>query len=776
MRDISVSWISASSILRGCAVAALAAAAAAACSSVQSTPGETANLQANPAPMAATRASSGKVEIRVLSSRFDLVSGGDALVEVRATDGANISDLRFSLNSRDLQRPLTIDRASNTARGVVTGLANGANWLQALAPNGASTTQSLINYPITGPILSGPQLTPYECRTVQSGLGDPLDANCSASTQYEWFYKSTGAPAPGANGQPGSPFKPFTRSGPRPTDIATATTIDGKSVPYIVRVESGTVNRSIYRIAVLDDPSTPNFSPSEGWNGRFAVTFGGGCGTAYNQGSNQATSILSDLYLSRGFAYANSTELVNQLHCNSVLQGETLMMLKERFIEQYGVPKWTVGTGGSGGAIQQLTITQMMPGLLDGLQPSVSFPDSALFTADCGLMQRFFNSRDGRNWSAAKRTAVTGFYGTTCASWERSFVPTQNAANKPGCQLADQALIYDRRTNPRGVRCTVSDMRANIYGRDPATGFGRKPEDNVGIQYGLGALKAGAITVDEFLTLNEKIGGNDIDGQPTTARSVADPIALRAMYASGLMNSGGGGLANVPIIQYRAYSDFVNDIHSRERDLVIRARLERANGRSDNQVIWVAGPRAARPAAGAAPSATAPDGLPAPTNQPDLAPLVLDAMTKWLDAIAADPAPLTADKVVRNKPAEATDAFWTRDGQRVNERASWDPSTRFNQTWPLHSEVRLVAGAPPADDVQKCQLKPIVIADYGVRFTSAQQARLRRIFPQGVCDYSKPGVGQVPFAGTYRAYNTPPVAPVVDVASAAPAAGRRPRR
>ena len=33
---------------------------------------------------------------------------------------------------------------------------------------------------------------------------------------------------------------------------------------------------------------------------------------------------------------------------NQVLQGETLMMLKEHFIEAYGVPKWTVGTGGSG--------------------------------------------------------------------------------------------------------------------------------------------------------------------------------------------------------------------------------------------------------------------------------------------------------------------------------------------------------------------------------------------------------------------------------------------
>ena len=37
--------------------------------------------------------------------------------------------------------------------------------------------------------------------------------------------------------------------------VATTTTALGKTVPYIVRVESGTINRAIYRIAILDDPS-----------------------------------------------------------------------------------------------------------------------------------------------------------------------------------------------------------------------------------------------------------------------------------------------------------------------------------------------------------------------------------------------------------------------------------------------------------------------------------------------------------------------------------------
>ena len=60
------------------------------------------------------------------------------------------------------------------------------------------------------------------------------------------------------------------------------------------------------------------------------------------------------------------------------------------------------------------------------------------------------------------------------------------------------------------------------------------------------------------------------------------------------------------------------------------------------------------------------------------------------------------------------------------------------------------AGAPLADDVLKCQLKPIDAKDYDVSLTAEEMTRLRAIFPVGVCDYSKPGLGQVPLAGTYQ--------------------------
>ena len=94
-----------------------------------------------------------------------------------------------------------------------------------------------------------------------------------------------------------------------------------------------------------------------------------------------------------------------------------------------------------------------------------------------------------------------------------------------------------------------------MYGRDPKTGFARRPLDNVGVQYGLAALNSGTITKAQFLDLNERIGGFDHDGNLVAARSVADPDAIRAAYRSGLMSSGGGGLATTPVIDYRAYLD-----------------------------------------------------------------------------------------------------------------------------------------------------------------------------------------------------------------------------
>jgi hypothetical protein len=57
----------------------------------------------------------------------------------------------------------------------------------------------------------------------------------------------------------------------------------------------------------------------------------------------------------------------------------------------------------------------------------------------------------------------------------------------------------------------------------------------------------------------------------------------------------------------------------------------------------------------------------------------------------------------------------------------------------------MVAGASVAQsNILKCQLKPIDPADYKVKLTTEEKARLEKIFPEGVCDWSKPGVEQQP--------------------------------
>jgi hypothetical protein len=77
------------------------------------------------------------------------------------------------------------------------------------------------------------------------------------------------------------------------------------------------------------------------------------------------------------------------------------------------------------------------------------------------------------------------------------------------------------------------------------------------------------------------------------------------------------------------------------------------------------------------------------------------------------------------------------------------------QLFPYFGNPRIAAGEPLKQDVLKCQLKPVNSADYNVTFNTAQFMRLQAIFPDGVCDYTKPGIGQQPLAGTWLSYPSP---------------------
>ena len=253
-------------------------------------------------------------EILVLSNRADLITGGDALVEIIWPAGTTTSEAQVDLNGVSVKSAFAIRDGRYT--GLVTGLANGDNVLTASA-QGTAAQITITNHPITGPVISGPHITPYECRLGENNLTATGDGDCSANDRVEYFYAAR-------NGT----FKPLTNpTGKRPRDLVKTTTSDGNTVPYIVRVESGTINRGVFRLAMLDNPGVTAF-PGPGWNRKLVVAFGC-CGAAqYNQGVQDVTSALSDRELSRGFAYLNSTELWNNQHANPHLQGETLMMLK----------------------------------------------------------------------------------------------------------------------------------------------------------------------------------------------------------------------------------------------------------------------------------------------------------------------------------------------------------------------------------------------------------------------------------------------------------------
>jgi len=65
------------------------------------------------------------------------------------------------------------------------------------------------------------------------------------------------------------------------------------------------------------------------------------------------------------------------------------------------------------------------------------------------------------------------------------------------------------------------DDNINILGRGPEGSSANRTLDNVGVQYGLVALSRGQITAEQFVELNERIGGYDVDGNIVATRTEA---------------------------------------------------------------------------------------------------------------------------------------------------------------------------------------------------------------------------------------------------------------
>lgn len=679
------------------------------------------------------------VRIVVLSNRADLVSGREALVAVLMPAHTNPAGLRIMVGKRDVTRNFTVrhwrgmapsldssysglNPRANAVAGEVTGLKPGPNVVMARLRDGSGARITITDHSLSGPLLSGPQLEPWTC---QPGA---LDAQCDRRTTYTYQYLSSKSGA----------FAPYDPANP-PSDVATTTTQGGKTVPFIVRVENGVIDRDDYAIAMLYDPKKPwaPWSPQPQFNRKALFVQGASCGIHHGESSNTdlvagfaldaMPSVLTGLgareALGLGFATI-TTALDNAAHnCNIAVQSEAVTMVKQHFIDTYGPVRYTIAMGVSGGSLSENQDENAYPGLYQGMVAERDFDDAwsnGIDAADCQLMLGYFENSSrwasGVTWTTPEQLAAEGKQSpSVCVSWvhitsywtlfDPSSVPTSESRfDTRNCGVPDSE-IFNAQTNPHGVRCTLQDYMVDVFGR-AANGYANSPRDNVGVEYGLSALMAHTITPAQFADLNAKAGSYNINYSWQHGRQAADLPALSAAYRSGAVNDA-NNLATVPIIDEPGYS---GDIHETYHSYALSDRMVAAYGNHANHIIWCCG-------------ATTPD------------PLL--AMDRWVNAISRDHSPrLLSKRVVRDKPADVQNICVNGGVQHGSDQASCQKIVASEST-------RAAAGAPYASDVLKCQLKPLRRSDFGsVQFSDPEWRELEQVFPRGVCDWSKPGVDQ----------------------------------
>lgn len=658
----------------------------------------------------------------------------------------------------------------------------------------------------------------------QDGIGDAVtdnannrigySADCGAGMNVTYYYRST-------SDGPNDKLKKYDINNP-PADVATVT-VDGKTMPLIIRHEEGVINRFIYSISLLspqpssDDLATPDLSE---WNGDAIFYFIGGTGVGHTQSyTGNALRAINDVgtgqtgaltLLEQGYAILNSTGAAASTTYNLKLMGKTAHMVKQQFVAAYGKPKYTFGLGGSGGAVQQFIYAQNDPGLIDALIPIQPFPDMITQVnpvGDCELLHYYFDKTDAQvngtgmvdpKWTTwTNRQKIVGFHGVDLTSGDPNYSELQSSDANQIIQATSSAaghvgadvcltqwfgaipqffnplwgseggynLYYDQTVWSRTPISYFDDL-VDIFGTIPNTNLGRTTYDNVGVQYGLQALKRGEVTKQEFLDLNAHVGswvsrqnmvepGYPFEGSATPANNIdpwsarngtamdhPDPSdvapriegsvdAMKAAYRAGLVFRGD---IDKPIIIIEPYLEPDLNEHASREPFSVRQRLIDARGNADNLAIWMIG-----------------------AGDDDLeTAFVMKAIkleTQWLDN-QSRPASLknACYKADGTLIAEGEDVFKgevSADGDQVLG-GIW-PSGAPNpgpctQVYPIYSDARVASGLNVSDRVFKCALKPVNAAlndgTYGaVTFTVAQQLKLAQIFPTGVCDYSKPDQG-----------------------------------
>jgi len=676
----------------------------------------------------AAAAKGGQVVITTVADRADLISGTSTLVSITVPVGDKYSRLKVTLGKRSVKREFAL-RANGSFEGLLTGLKLGRNVLSAVLPNGHGAKLTITDHPIGGPVFSGPQIEPWKC---QAGA---IDKKCDEAPKFQYLYKSTNPTASGL--QPYNPADP-------PSDVATTTTDTGATVPFIVREETGYEDRDEYRIEYLYQPGKPwqPWAPQPQYAHKLLIQGGFDCITAFepqtplfaddNGDDVPATAANPDsstVALGLGFAVMGVTLDDSQYDCNPALQAESLVIAKEHLIDELGPLSYTIGIGCSGGSLSQQWVANAYPGIYQGIIVQCSFPDAGSTgqqIIDYKALTDYFSANSG--WSALQQAEVMG---TGTADLENAslsaaaFYPFVDPS-RSGCAGITAAQEYNTQTNPGGVRCGILDWDINLLGPQTKSvwdtqekalghGFAGSPIDNVGVQYGLQALNDGEITPQQFVDVNAGVGGFNIDWQPTAARMDADEPALANAYRDGIINEG-NNMNQVAIIDLRGPND-PGLGHDSYRTFAMQARLKRDFGTSANQVIW--------------------EGPIPLIGDPSYDDQAFEAMNHWLEAVQRDTSKRALPaKIIDDKPSDITDQC--SDGTGVKLTSTLCPANIV----PVYSTPRMVAGEAITTDQNKCALVPLNRGSYKVGFTNAQWAQLQKTFPDGVCDYAKPGVSQ----------------------------------
>jgi len=175
-------------------------------------------------------------------------------------------------------------------------------------------------------------------------------------------------------------------------------------------------------------------------------------------------------------------------------------------------------------------------------------------------------------------------------------------------------------------------------------------------------------------------------------------------------------------------------VHVRYHSFSIRERLRKANGRTDNHVMFVEDDR---------------HGL--YSSQSPVLQKALAEMDQWLDNLSGDQSDdPVIERVVRAKPVTLVDSCWSREQTPMQiEETQVRGGGRCEELYPSAPSPREVAGGPLAADIVKCQLKSVDVNDYAVTFNKADALRLREIFADGVCDWTRSGEGQTGLKGSW---------------------------